>query len=91
MTAARVVMIRQRLQDAFCPDRLDIRDDSALHAGHAGARDGAGHYAVRIRAEAFRGRRTLECHRLVYDALSDMMPREIHALSIDAAAPGERD
>jgi len=91
MISDRVTAIRDRLQRAFAPERLDIRDDSALHAGHAGARDGAGHYAVTIRAEAFRGRSRIQSHRLVYEALADMMPREIHALSIDAAAAGERD
>lgn len=84
-------MIRERLERAFAPASLDIRDDSALHAGHAGARDGAGHFAVRIRASAFRGAGRIARHRMVYEALADMMPKEIHALSIDAAAPDERD
>ena len=87
----RVTVIRSRLQQAFEPERLDVRDDSALHAGHAGARDGAGHYAVTIRAEAFRGRSRIQCHRMVYEALADLMPKEIHALSIDAAASGGRE
>jgi len=91
MTVDRTGLIRERLQEAFRPERLEIRDDSALHAGHAGARDGAGHYAVTIRAPAFRGRNRIQCHRLVYEALADMMPKQIHALSIDAAASGERD
>ena len=91
MNADRVTAIRERLHRAFSPERLDIRDDSALHAGHAGARDGAGHYAVTIRAEAFRGRTRIERHRMVYEAVADLMPREIHALSIDAADAGERD
>jgi len=91
MIADRVGTIRERLQRAFVPGRLEIRDDSALHAGHAGARDGAGHYAVTIRAEAFRGRTRIQRHRMVYEALADLMPKEIHALSIDAAATGERD
>ena len=87
----RVTVIRSRLQQAFEPERLDVRDDSALHAGHAGARDGAGHYAVTIRAGAFRGRSRIQCHRMVYEALADLMPKEIHALSIDAAASGGRE
>jgi len=87
----RVTVIRSRLQQAFEPERLEVRDDSALHAGHAGARDGAGHYAVTIRAAAFRGRNRIQCHRMVYEALADLMPKEIHALSIDAAASGERE
>lgn len=91
MTTERVAMMRARLERAFQPERLDIRDDSALHAGHAGARDGAGHYAVLLRAEAFRGRSRIDCHRLVYEALADLMQKDIHALSIDASASGERD
>ena len=87
----RVTVIRSRLQRAFEPERLDVRDDSALHAGHAGARDGAGHYAVTIRAAAFRGQSRIQCHRMVYEALADLMPKEIHALSIDAAASGGRE
>jgi BolA protein len=91
MTTTRLVRIRERLQQAFRPEVLEVRDDSALHAGHAGARDGAGHYAVTLRADAFRGRGRIECHRLVYEALADMMSTEIHALSIDAAASGQRE
>ena len=91
MTVTRVARIRERLQQAFRPEVLEIRDDSALHAGHAGARDGAGHYAVTIRADAFRGRGRIECHRMVYEALADMMPKEIHALSIDTATSGQRE
>ena len=90
MTTTRLARIRERLQQAFRPEVLEVRDDSALHAGHDGARDGAGHYAVTIRADAFRGRGRIECHRLVYEALADMMSTEIHALSIDAAASGQR-
>ena len=91
MTPTRVARIRERLEQAFRPEVLEVRDDSALHAGHAGARDGAGHFAVTIRADAFGGRSRIECHRLIYAALADMMPTEIHALSIDAAASGKRE
>lgn len=81
--------MRELLGAALAPEQLEIRDDSALHAGHAGARDGAGHYAVRLVAPAFAGLPMLKRHRLVYQSLASMMPREIHALSIDARAPGE--
>jgi BolA protein len=91
MTPTRVARIRERLEQAFRPEVLEVRDDSALHAGHAGARDGAGHFAVTIRADAFGGRSRIECHRLIYAALADMMPTEIHALSIDATASGKRE
>jgi len=90
VTAARLERIRARLDAAFSPSALAIRDDSALHAGHPGAQGGAGHYAIKIEADAFRGLRSVARHRLVYDALADMLPDEIHALSIDAIAPGER-
>lgn len=89
MTAARVDRIRKLLESQLAPELLQIRDDSALHAGHAGARDGAGHYAVRVVAPAFAGLPVLKRHRIVYQTLASMMPHEIHALSIDARAPGE--
>lgn len=89
MNLARIDQIRSRLESALNPMSLDIRDDSAMHAGHAGAQGGAGHYTVFIRAGAFQGLRRLQRHRLVYDAVADMMPGEIHALSINATAPDE--
>ena len=89
MTVERVQRMRAMLEAALAPSQLDIRDDSAAHAGHAGARGGAGHYAIGIRSAAFAGLPPLRRHRLVYDALSGMMPAEIHALSIDARVPGE--
>lgn len=73
----------------LAPTALEIEDESAAHAGHAGAAAGGGHYRLRIVAAAFAGKRTVERHRLVYDALGEMMRREIHALAIDARAPGE--
>ncbi len=73
---------------ALEPVELDIRDDSARHAGHAGAREG-GHFRVRIVSERFRGLRPLARHRLVYDAAALLLKGEVHALQIDARAPGE--
>jgi BolA protein len=78
--------IRAALEAALGPSHLTIRDDSALHAGHAGAREG-GHYHVTIATERFRGLAPLARHRLVYDALAMLMPGRIHALSIDAFLP----
>lgn len=66
------------------PVEIEIDDDSALHAGHAGARDGGGHYRLRIVSPRFAGQSTLARHRLIYDALGDMMQQEIHALAIQA-------
>lgn len=87
MTAARVELIRARLQDAFAPLALEVIDDSAQHAGHAGARDGRGHFRVRIVSAAFAGMAPLARHRTVYAALGTLMDSDIHALQIEATAP----
>ncbi|MCH9829300.1 MAG: BolA family transcriptional regulator [Gammaproteobacteria bacterium] len=85
----RIAAIRDCLTQRFTPQQLDIGDDSALHAGHAGAASGAGHYRVHIVSPAFRGMSPLARHRAVYDAVSELMGREIHALSIQARSPEE--
>lgn len=81
--------IETLLHAAFAPRSLQIEDDSAKHAGHAGARDGGGHYRVALVADAFTGKNTLARHRLVYAALAELMPTAIHALAIRATAPDE--
>lgn len=81
--------IETRLTTALSPQSLHIDDESAQHAGHAGARDGGGHFRVEIVADAFSGKGTLARHRLVYDAIGDLMPSAIHALAIRALAPEE--
>lgn len=86
---ARLKLIEQRLRQALAPDALDLRDDSHLHVGHAGARDGRGHFAVRIVSSAFAGQRPIARHRMIYAALGDLMQTDIHALSIDALTPEE--
>jgi len=68
---------------------LEIEDESHLHAGHAGARDGRGHYRLTLVSDAFEGESRLGRHRLVFDALGNMMDTDIHALSIQALAPSE--
>ena len=78
--------MRERLV-SLSPTAMEIIDDSAKHAGHAGARDGGGHFRLQITSPAFVGCSTMQRHRLVYDALGPLMKREIHALSIDARAP----
>jgi len=85
----RVTQIEQRLRAALQPLRLDIVDESAQHAGHAGARDGGGHFDVTIVASQFSGKSLLQRHRLVYDALGETMRGNIHALSIHAFTPEE--
>lgn len=71
------------------PISIEIDDDSALHAGHAGARLGGGHFRLRIVAECFRGKTTVARHRLVYDALGELMRTRIHALAIQALTADE--
>ncbi|QBG88431.1 BolA family protein [Xanthomonas oryzae] len=85
----RVEQIRAALQAALAPTELDVVDDSARHAGHAGARDGRGHFNVRVVSAAFVGKPPLARHRAVYAAVGEMMQTDIHALSIKAFAPGE--
>jgi BolA protein len=86
---ARVEEIRRRLSAALAPVALDVEDESHRHIGHAGARDGRGHFRVRIVSAAFEGRPPLARHRAVYAALGDYMQTDIHALAIDARTPEE--
>ena len=90
MTQARVEMIRERLEEELGPEMIEIEDESHLHAGHAGARDGMGHFEVTIVADAFEGKSRIQRHRLVYAALGTLMQTDIHALKINAYSPGER-
>jgi BolA protein len=87
MNEDRLTRIEAILRDAFSPKHLLVKDQSHLHAGHAGAEDGKGHYDVTIVSEAFIGQRPLARHRMIYDALGTMMDAEIHALRIDARVP----
>jgi BolA family transcriptional regulator, general stress-responsive regulator len=81
--------IEQALRAAFSPTALEVQDDSHLHAGHAGAREGR-HFTVRLTAAAFAGQTRVARHRLVYSTLQTLIDEGIHALAIDARAPGER-
>jgi BolA protein len=87
-THATAAQVEQRLREQLVPTRLEVIDDSARHAGHAGAREGS-HFEVRLESPRFAGLSRLARHRLVYDALGPLMQRGIHALAIDARAPGE--
>lgn len=87
--AARLQRMERMLQDALAPQALELTDDSHRHIGHEGARDGRGHFSVRVVSGAFRGRPLLARHRLVYAALGTMMDTDIHALAIQALAPEE--
>jgi BolA family transcriptional regulator, general stress-responsive regulator len=80
--------IEAALRDALQPVALEVIDDSHLHAGHAGAREGR-HFTVVLVSARFKGLSRVAAHRLVYDALKDLIPRGIHALAIDARTPHE--
>ena len=82
--------IEQKLA-ALEPSRLELADDSALHAGHEGAKGGGGHYRLTIVSQQFSGKNTVARHRMIYAALGPMMQQQIHALAIRAYAPDETE
>lgn len=86
MSNPKLFVLRDRLTQSLSPEILEIRDDSALHAGHAGASEG-GHFHLVIRSKRFTGLAPLARHRLVYEALGDLRALGVHALSIDAQLP----
>ena len=90
MTASRPELIRQELERRFQPTELLIKDQSQLHAGHEGAKDGRGHFDLTIVSTAFEGQNRIQRHRMVYDALNQLMATDIHALRIKAYTPSER-
>ncbi|MGE5650282.1 BolA family transcriptional regulator [Noviherbaspirillum sp. UKPF54] len=85
----RMERIRSRVVATFSPSECQLIDESHLHAGHAGAASGAGHYKLHLVSDRFEGLNRVARHRLVYDCLHDMMHRDIHALTIIAFAPSE--
>jgi BolA family transcriptional regulator, general stress-responsive regulator len=87
----RVGRIRQKISEGLSPLQCEVEDESALHAGHAGAASGGGHYRLRLVSPKFEGLGRLARHRLVYDCLGNMMHKEIHALAIVALTPAEAD
>jgi BolA protein len=89
VTGGRVATIRSRLEASLAPVEIEIIDDSHRHAGHAGAKDGRGHFSVRIVSTRFAGAKRLERHRMVYAALGSLMQTDIHALSVTALTPDE--
>ncbi len=90
MSASRIAAIEQMLNARFKPTELKVRDQSQLHAGHEGARDGRGHFDVTIVSKDFEGRNRIDRHRMVYDALHQMLQTDIHALRVKALAPSEQ-
>ena len=91
MTADRLSLIRKELEAKLDPTELRVKDQSHLHEGHEGARDGRGHFDVRIVSQAFEGQSRLQRHQSVYSALGDLLQSDIHALRIKALAPTELD
>jgi BolA protein len=85
----RIERIRASLEQALHPLELQVDDESHRHAGHEGARDGRGHFRVRIVAAEFAGQPLIRRHQRVYAALGDLMRTDIHALALDTRAPGE--
>lgn len=90
MNPGREAQIRERLEQAFAPEELLIKDQSHLHVGHEGAKDGKGHFDVTIVSPAFEGASRVRRHQMVYDALTDLLHTDIHALRIQARTPTER-
>ena len=90
MTENRTDDIKRLLSSAFSPTELLVKDQSHLHAGHEGAKDGKGHFEVTVVSGAFEGCSRLDRHRMVYDALRGLMESDIHALRINAFSPPER-
>jgi BolA protein len=86
---ARIALFEHDLQKSFAIEHLHIEDESHLHAGHAGAATGGGHFKLTIVAPEFKGMGLVARHRAIYAALNRHIPTEIHALTINATAPGE--
>ena len=89
MSSQRVAAIEARLTEVFSPLKLLVKDQSHLHVGHDGAKEGGGHFQVKIVSDAFQGRRLIERHRMIFSALDSMMKSDIHALRIQAHTPDE--
>lgn len=88
--ASRDQELRNRLEEAFRPEELLVKDQSQLHSGHAGARDGKGHFEVIIVSSMFTDVSRIRRHQMIYDVLSDLLESDIHALRIKAYTPAER-
>ena len=86
-TTEKIITI---LRDALSATRVDVEDESAQHAGHAGATSGGGHYRVTVVSSLFEGKTLVARHRLVYDALAKEMQREIHALALTTLTPSQK-
>ena len=85
----RLHAIRERLEQAIAPQSVEVIDESHKHVGHAGAKDGRGHFVVNVTADAFAEKSLIQRHRMIYEAMGDLMETDIHALSINARTPDE--
>lgn len=85
----RLAEIRSRLQTALSPESLQVEDEGHMHIGHEGAKDGRGHFRVLVVSDRFQGKSPIQRHRLIYQAVGDLMQTDIHALAIDAYTPEE--
>ena len=90
MSKERAATIEQLLEEAFAPTKLLVKDQSHLHAGHAGAQEGKGHFEVKIVSDRFAGQSRIARHRMVYDALGSFIDSDIHALKIIAVSTSDR-
>ncbi len=90
MSKERAATIEELLIAAFAPTELLVKDQSHLHAGHAGAQEGKGHFEVKIVSDKFSGQSRITRHRMVYDALGTFIDSDIHALKINAVSPSDR-
>jgi len=90
MSADTLARIRSAIERQLAPAEILVNDESALHVGHAGSREG-GHFRVHVVSERFRGLTRIARHRMVYQAVAELMGRGIHALAVDARTPDERD
>jgi BolA protein len=88
-TQQRLIEMRRRLESAFQPQVMELVDEGHLHVGHAGAKDGRGHFRLHIVSESFAGKNLVQRHRLIYQAMGDLMQSDIHALAIEAQAPDD--
>jgi len=85
----RLAEIRRRLEAAFQPESADVTDEGHLHVGHEGAKDGRGHFRLRVVSKRFAGQAMVQRHRAIYQAMGDLMQSDIHALAIEAKTPDE--
>lgn len=90
MTEERAKAIERMLRESFAPSELQVKDQSHLHVGHAGAKEGKGHFEVTIVSDKFNDAGRIARHRMIYDALGPYMDSDIHALQINAYSPSER-